>query len=300
MRKERLILRVANRSNLKDTNSLSAKSIDIVGDIAILKMPQAIREDMVRFAQTLLEEAPSIKVVYMQTGPVTGDFRLRDLEWLAGEKRSSTIHREHGCQIEVDIEKDYFSPRLAFERTRIAKQVKDSELSKGIGEIIVNMFAGVGSFSLRIAKETRLSKSYSIDINSDAFLRMFRNVLANKMLERIVCVYCDAALMTENLLKGKADRVLMPLPERSLEYLPSALATLKSNGGTINLENFTHAGKEVAPVSASKASVEASLKDLGCKFKIESERVIRSVGPGWYQVAHDIKIASISHAQSPG
>jgi len=247
-----------------------------------------------------LKEARNIKVVYMQTGPVAGDFRLRDLEWLAGKRRSSTIYREHGCQIEVDLEKDYFSPRLAFERTRIAKQVKDSELSNGIGELIVNMFAGVGSFSLRIAKETRLSKLYSIDINSDAFLRMFRNVLENKMLDRIVCVYGDAALMTESLLKGKADRVLMPLPERSLEYLPSALATLKSNGGTINLENFTHAGKDVAPVSASKASVETSLKDLGCKFNIESERVIRSVGPGWYQVAHDIKIASISNSQFPG
>jgi tRNA (guanine37-N1)-methyltransferase len=292
MRRERLISRVAKRVGLKFTDTPLVKSVDIIGDIAVVKIPDALRESRFRFADALLREASNIKAVYRQAGSVSGDYRLRDLEWLAGERRSITNYREDGCNIEVDLEKDYFSPRLAYERTRIAKQAKADESSRGAGSVIVNMFAGVGSFSLRIAKETRLSKIYSIDVNPDAFIRMFRNVLANKMLGRIVCVFGDAAHAIENVLKAKADRVLMPLPEKSLQYLESAIAALKHPEGIVHVQNFIYARKGGSPIEASRSQLETSLQNLGCRYTLESERIIRSVGPGWYQTVHDIKVVT--------
>jgi tRNA (guanine37-N1)-methyltransferase len=293
MRRERLISRIIKRLGLLRVDTIPARSIDIIGDIAILKMPNELREAKFRLAEILLREVPSIRVVYRQTSPVAGDFRLRGIEWLGGEKRSTTIYTEHGCRIEVDLEKDYFSQRLAHERSMIAEQVKASETSRSAGEVIVNMFAGVGSFSLRIARETGSSKVFSVDMNPDAFQRMFRNVLLNKMLGRIVSVYGEAALVIENVLKRKADRVLMPLPEKSLEYLKSALTALKPAGGMVNYESFTYAGKGINPIDVSRTRLHSSLGNLGCKYSIKSERVIRSVGPGWYQVAHDIQVTFV-------
>jgi tRNA G37 N-methylase Trm5 len=84
----------------------------------------------------------------------------------------------------------------------------------------------------------------------------------------------------------------MPLPEKSFQYLGSAIATLRREGGIINLQNFTHAGKGTNPKKESRSQLETKLQNFRCKHSIEDERVIRPVGPGWYQVAHDIKIIS--------
>jgi len=281
--------RVLKKSNLDLRGAIPVKSIDIIGDIAILKMPEAPSRES-RLAEALLTEAPYVKVVYRQTGPVTGDYRLRELKWLAGEKRSSTIHKEHGCKIEVDVVKDYFSPRLAYERSRIARLVKIEELTRDAGEVIINMFAGVGSFSLRIAKETKLSKIYSIDINPDAFLRMFRNVLINKMLGRIACICGEAGQMIDQTMRSRGDRILMPLPERSFEYLECALGALKEEGGVIHFQSFVHAGKCEDPVDVSKAQLCAAFRKCPRKAVIGDSGVIRSIGPRWYQVATDLRI----------
>jgi tRNA (guanine37-N1)-methyltransferase len=286
-RKVRLIRKIAKKLNLKDFEV--TKRLDIVGDIAILKMPETLSEARFRLARELLKEIPRIKTVYRQSSPVSGDYRLRELEWLAGERRSTTTYKEHGCLVEVDVRKDYFSPRLARERTIIATQVKNREIATKAGESIVNMFAGVGTFSLRIAKETSLSKIFSIDVNPDAFNRMFRNVLANKMLNRIICFYGDATNLAENLLRRRADRILMPLPERAIQYLESALCALKNEGGVINLQNFVYAGKGTSPIESSRTMLKTKLQSLNCDYEIEDERVVRSVGPGWHQVAHDVR-----------
>ena len=286
-RKVRLIHKIAKKLNLRDLEV--TKRLDIVGDVVILKVPEALSESRFQLARELLQEIPRIKVVYRQSSPVSGDYRLRELEWLAGERRSITTYKEHGCLVEVDVQKDYFSPRLARERTIIATQVKNRELATRTGEYIVNMFAGVGTFSLRIARESSLSKIFSIDVNPDAFNRMFRNVLTNNMLNRIICVYGDATSLVENLLRRRADRILMPLPEKAIQYLEPALCALKNEGGVINLQNFVYAGKGNSPIECSRTLLETKLQSLDCDYEIGDERVIRSVGPGWYQVAHDVR-----------
>ena len=70
-----------------------------------------------------------------------GELRIRELEWIAGEKKTKATYRESGCVFNVDLSKVYFSPRLSFERMRIAKQVNADE-------VIINMFAGVARATL--------------------------------------------------------------------------------------------------------------------------------------------------------
>ncbi|MEM2673367.1 MAG: class I SAM-dependent methyltransferase family protein, partial [Candidatus Bathyarchaeia archaeon] len=244
--KDRLIGHV-EPSELK----LLYKSFDIIGDIAVIKIPEALKDKSKLIADAVMQVNKSVRVVLCQVSPVSGELRLRELNWLLGEKRTETIHREHGCLFKVDLAKCYFSPRLSYERMRIAKQVKP-------GEVIVNMFAGVGCFSIIIAKHSRAEKVYSIDINPDAVQYMQLNTVLNKVENVVEPIEGDSKEVIESRLQDVADRVLMPLPLKAYEYLDCAVMALKPAGGVIHYYDFEHAKKSEEP--ATKVINRASEK----------------------------------------
>lgn len=208
-------------------------SYDVVGDIAIIRLTEASQRHSPAIAEAILRVHKNVKTVLAQTSPVCGAFRLRRLEFIAGENKTSTVHKESGCLLSVDVRECYFSPRLLYERMRIAKQVAN-------GEAIVNMFAGVGCFSIIIAKHSDAGKICSIDINPTAIQNMQENVRLNRVYGKVVSILGDAKDIIEKRLCHVADRVLMPLPEKAYEYLPYALLSLKKAGGWIHYYDFEH------------------------------------------------------------
>ncbi|MBS7615892.1 class I SAM-dependent methyltransferase family protein [Candidatus Bathyarchaeota archaeon] len=258
-------------------------SYDIVGDIAIIRVTENSKKYSQRIAETIMRVHKNVKTVLAQTSPVLGDFRLRKLEHLAGEKKTVTVHKESGCLFTVDVEKCYFSPRLFYERKRIAELVKNKET-------IVNMFAGVGCFSIVIAKNSNVNKIYSIDLNPTAVQYMQENIRINRVYGKVVALEGDAKEIVQKSLCAIADRVLMPLPEKALEYLPYALIALKNSGGWIHYYAFEHATKEENPIEKGKAKVAERLETLNTNFEIQFGRVVRATGPNWYQIVLDISV----------
>jgi tRNA (guanine37-N1)-methyltransferase len=261
-------------------------SYDIVGDIAIIRLTEESRKYSQIIADTIMKVHKNVRTVLAQTSSVHGDYRLRKLEHIAGEKRTTTVHKESGCLFLVDVDKCYFSPRLFYERMRIAKLVRD-------GETVVNMFAGVGCFSLVIAKHSNAAKIYSIDINPIAVQYMRENVKLNRAFGRVIPIKGDAKEIILKMLHGVADRVLMPLPEKALEYMPYALLALKEGGGWIHYYDFEHASKGENAVEKVKLKVAQRLKSLGVRFEIPFGRIVRTTGPNWYQIVLDIKAYSV-------
>jgi len=255
---------------------------DIVGDIAILRLTDKSREHVQIIANAIMNVHKNVKTVLAQTSPVRGDFRLRKLEYIAGENKTTTVHKESECLFSVNIGECYFSPRLFYERMRIAKQVEK-------GEVIVNMFAGVGCFSIIIAKRSNVEKVYSIDINPVAIQNMRENVRLNRVYGKVIPIVGDAKDVIEKRLYHVADRVLMPLPEKALEYLPYALLALKKAGGWVHYYDFEHAKKNENPIEKVKLKVAEKLGNLGVAFEMPFGRVIRTTGPNWYQIVLDIK-----------
>ncbi len=199
------------------------RSLDIVGDIAIIKIPEEFLDKRFIFGERLLERMPYIKVVLRQATPVEGAYRIRRLEHLAGEERKWTVYKEHGIRIKVDVEKVYFSPRLSTERKRVMELVGD-------GERIVNMFAGAGPYTILIAKYRDIEVIHSIDINPIAIHYHLENIFLNKVDNKVILYRGDAGEMIERYISGKADRVLMPLPEIALRYIGYALNALDKGG----------------------------------------------------------------------
>lgn len=253
-------------------------AFDIIGDIVIIKIPDTMIGKKQLIAETILTNVKRIKSVFMQSSAVRGDFRVRDIEYVAGENRTTTIYKEHNCKFKVDVSKVYFSPRLSTERARIAEIVNDDE-------VIVNMFAGICTFSVIIAKNHRC-RVYSLDINPDAYSLCVENVKLNKADDRVVPMLGDAKGIIEKELKDKADRVLMPLPEKAKEYLDHAIMAAKNKG---IIHYFTHLHADSKKESLN-ACAEELANSMNVKYELLASRVVREVGPRFYQVVADVRV----------
>jgi len=261
--------------------SLVLKSYDIIGNIAVIRVPESLEYRSQVVAEAILQTNRNVRTVLLQTSPVSGDFRLRQLEWVAGERKTTIVHKEFGCFFEVDLERCYFSPRLSFERRRVAGLVQPHE-------VVVNMFAGVGCFSIVMAKHSKVEKVISIDMNPCAFEFMQKNVRLNRVQNKVFPVLGDAKKVVNEKFRGVADRVLMPLPEKAYEYLDHALMALKPSSGWVHYYEFVHAGKDEDIVQKVKDKVAAKLTALGLKFEVPFGRVVRATGPRWFQVVVDV------------
>lgn len=129
-----------------------------MGDIAIIRTSTSIQNYLQEIAYTIMDAHKKVKEVLAQTGGVSSNFRLRQLNFIAGENRTVTFSHRMWVLVSVDVRRCFFSPRLSHGRMRVARQVSD-------GETVVNMFAGVGCFSILIAKHSEARKVYSIDSN---------------------------------------------------------------------------------------------------------------------------------------
>lgn len=267
-----------------DVLSRVYSSFDIVGDIAIIKAPDN-PDSATAIAKQIMETHKKIRTVFSQTSPVEGNHRTRKLTLLAGQNTTLTKHKEAGCIFIVDVAKCYFSPRLSHEHLRVAQQISTKET-------VVNMFAGVGGFSVIIAKTSPQTRIYSIDINPIAHQFMTQNTQINGVENRVYPLLGDAKELVETQLQNTANRVLMPLPEKALQYLPTAVLALKKTGGWIHYYDFEHATSHENPVEKTQQKVTEKLGNLDIKHRFECCRIVRHTGPNWYQTVLDIQITS--------
>ena len=253
-------------------------AFDQIGDIIIVRIPDSLLLKKKIIGETLLEQVKTAKSVFYQSSSVEGDFRTRDLEILAGVDKTETEYKEFGCRFIVDVEKAFFSPRLSTERDRIADLVQDEE-------IVINMFGGVGMFSI-IAAKRKTCTVYNIDINPIAAKLCEKNIKLNKLVGKVVSIHGDATKIIEEQFCDQGDRVLMLLPERSDEFLNSAILATKSNG-IIHYYSHIHADKKS---QAAKLSEKYYLDTTTIKSKILNSKIVRAVGPRYYQTVVDVRI----------
>ena len=261
----------------EDTKDL-VSAFDQIGDIIIVRIPDSLISKKKIIGKALLEQVKTAKTVFHQSSPVDGDFRTRNLELIEGDEKTETEYRENGCRFIVDVEKAFFSPRLSTERERISNLVNDHD-------VIINMFGGVGMFSLLAAKKKSCTV-YNIDINPMASKLCEENIKLNKLKGNVISLNGDATKIIKEQLQDKADRVLMLLPERSDEFLDTAISSLKKNG-VIHYYSHIHAEKKQ---DAPKLSEEHFLNINKIQAEILDSRVVRPVGPRFYQTVVDIKI----------
>ena len=254
-------------------------AFDQIGEIIIVRIPDSLLSKKKIIGKALLDDVKIVRSVFYQASAVSGDFRTRDLEILAGEDNTETEYKEFGCRFTVDVKNAFFSPRLSTERGRIADLIQN-------GEVMTNMFAGIGMFSIMAAKKKKCTV-YSLDINPVASKLCETNIGLNKLAGNVISINGDASEIIKEQLTNKSDRTLMLLPERSDEFLESAIDTTK-DGGIIHYYSHIHADKKT---EAGKLSEEHYLKVTPVKSEILHSKIVRPVGPRYYQTVVDVKIS---------
>ncbi len=257
------------------------KALDLVGDIAIVGIPPELDAHKNAIGKALLRTHKNIRVVLAKAGVVGGTFRLREFEHLAGERRTSTLYRENGCSYYLDVAKAYFSPRLSHEHERVAALVRD-------GEEVVDLFAGVGPFTIPIAKNHRNVKVFAIDLNSDAIELLERNIRLNRVNSKVYPIVGDARRIIYNRLAQVADRVIMNLPESASEFVDAACRAIKPTGGLVHFYCFMRSPDTLDDVQKRFAEI---VDRNGRKvISFEFAKPVRETAPYEWQVALDARI----------
>jgi tRNA (guanine37-N1)-methyltransferase len=243
----------------------------------MIKIPEPLLDFKNEIGESIISVNKNISSVYLSKG-VQDEYRLHALEHIAGIDDSRTRHTEFGIILEIDIKKVYFSPRLATERYRIASQVT-------VDELIVDMFAGVGPFSIMISKMAEPSKIFAIDINPDAVFYLKRNLKLNST-PNVEPLEGDA----ENVIKtipgfGKISRVIMNLPHSGHKYLPTAMHALDTKGMIHYYEIMEHSGLELR-----KSDITTYGRKHNIGVDIMGVRKVHSYSPTDALIGFDIKI----------
>ncbi|MEM2192063.1 MAG: class I SAM-dependent methyltransferase family protein, partial [Candidatus Hadarchaeales archaeon] len=227
-----------------------------------------------------LLQRKGIETVAIRTGPVRGWQRAPEIKVIAGNPSTETIHRENGCLFKLDVARMIFSKGNIFERARIPRLVRE-------GEVVVDMFAGVGQFSIPIAKHARPAKIYAVEKNRETFGYLLENIRMNKVGHLIHPIFGDCK---EVAPRGVADRVIMGIIHVTHTYLPTAIDVLKPSGGIIHYhETVPYRMLFDRPVKRILNATE------GREVKIIERRVVKKYSPN---IAHVVIDAWIGPKES--
>ena len=257
------------------------RALDVVGDIAIIEIPPELETKKNVVGEAVLKTHRNVRTVLAKAGAVSGTYRLREYDFVAGEHRTETLYKEYGCSYYVDMARAYFSPRLSHEHNRVAALVQKNET-------VVDLFAGVGPFAVLIAKNHADAKVYAVDINADAIELLKKNIRLNRVENRVHPIVGDARQIVNEKLLGIADRVIMNLPEKASEFIDAACKAIKPTGGFIHFYGFVR-----LPDTTENFKTRFSQAVEKAGKKVETflyAEPVRATAPYEWQVVLDAKI----------
>ena len=257
------------------------RAIDFVGDIAIVEVPLELDTYKPAIGEAIMKMNQNVRTVLAKASAVGGTYRLREFTVIAGEPRTETVHREYGCQYAVDVAKAFFSPRLSFEHRRVASLVEEDET-------IVDLFAGVGPFSIQIAKKRQNVTVYAVDVNPDAVEYLKKNIRVNRVIGQVHPILGDARQVVKSRLCGVADRTIMNLPEKAIQFVDVACETIKPSGGAVHFYSFVN--KPDSLENLKTRFTEAVKKSGRSVEKAPFSRLVRETAPHEWQAVLDVRI----------
>jgi tRNA (guanine37-N1)-methyltransferase len=256
--------------------TLAKTAHEIVGDIAIIEVPEVLEHKSKEIGEVLLQSNPQIKTVLRKAGGHEGVFRTQYMIVLAGEQTTIATYRENNCWITYDLSEMYFSARLATERKRIYEQVKE-------GEDVLVMFSGAAPYCCVIAKNTQANSVTGVEINPSGHEFGLQNIKKNKL--KNVTLQCGDVRNIVPQLKEMYDRIIMPLPKTAEEFLDVALSVAKTNC-IIHLYGFYHEEE----FDKAYAEIKKYCEKYERKYNILSTTKVGQQSPRTYRICVDFQV----------
>jgi tRNA wybutosine-synthesizing protein 2 len=172
-----------------------------------------------------------------------------------------------------------FSKGNLKERREIASFVKD-------GELIVDMFAGIGYFSLPIGKHSNAEKIYSIEINPYSFNSLLENIKINHLEDRIIPIKgnCREEVLKLSGSGIRADRIIMGVFPAPIDSIKEALTLTKEEGSIFHFEGVAEKEDHFSLFN----NFNEVARSEQYKSELQSYRLVKSYGPNLYHTVLDI------------
>jgi len=241
---------------------------DVIGDVAVVTLPDALLPYCEMIGRCVTEERRSIRSVCLRTAPVAGTRRTAGYEVIYGREETETLHREYGCTYSLDVKAAFYNSRLASERHRVAGCVRE-------GERVLVPFAGVGPFVVPAARRGALVTA--IEMNSDACRYLRENLRMNGVEDAVTVFEGDAMLLLPSC-KGGYDRAIVPTPY-GLNTALDEVIPLVRRGGMIHFYTFT--------VPEETEILAAKYRGMGCV--VNGIRRCGNVAPGVSRWVFDLR-----------
>jgi len=247
----------------------------IIGDVLLAKFPQSDQKK--KIAKAIVKILPNVRAV-CEIKRIAGEFRKPKIALLFTRRKRSleTVHIEHGIKFALDAGRIMFSKGNLAERARLTSKIKPAET-------IIDMFAGIGYFSLGIAKAEPTAKIISVEKNPVAFRYLKQNIALNK-IDNIQPIHGDCRKVR---IAEKADRILMGYFPHTQKFLPTAFRLLKPHG-VIHYHNiYNEQDMRTKPLD----EVEAAAEKAGYKIIGFAQHVVKSYAPRVWHVVVDAEVA---------
>jgi len=245
-----------------------------LGNVLLIKFPDELIPHKKAVARAYAEELGA-KAVLEDKG-VEGELREPVVDVLYGTD-TITTHLENGVRFRFDAARIMFSKGNTGERIRVPELVRD-------GEVVADMFAGIGYFTVPIAVHARPSRIIAAEKNPLSAMFLRENIALNKVRDGLVTVHEGDCL---GLPEGVADRVLMGLIPSAAPFLEKAVRILSPKGGFLHFHE-TAREKEVPHVPFGKVRDAARAAGLGAR--LVGHRVVKSYAPCVLHVVVDVEL----------
>ena len=244
----------------------------VVGSVVLVDLGDSPRPTEV--GEALLALHGEADTVLARHG-ISGTHREPDVEVIAGEGDTETVHREHGTEYALDLAEVMFSPGNKAERARMGDQVQ-------AGERVLDMFAGIGYFTLPMARAG--AAVTAVEHNPTAFRYLVENTMRNGVGDLVHPYRADCREVVSAGI-DPVDRVVMGYYE-SWAYLDSALDALAS-GGTLHMHETT---PENLVFERPIERLEDAATDAGRSVEILDRRRVKSHSEGVAHVVVDARV----------
>jgi len=243
-----------------------------LGDVVVLVLPVPAKPHAAAIG-TIFGEVLGARTVVEDVAGIKGLFRRPSVRVLWGHG-TETVHKEGGAQYELDVAKVMFSSGNVAERLSLARRIPD-------GAVVVDLFAGIGYFSIPIAVHARPAAVYACEINPVAYHYLLATIRRN----RVGSVVPRLGDCRSTAPAGVADWVVMGHFDGG-KYFDVAFRAVRREG-TIVYHALT--AVEQYPVEPLEQVRDAS-RTFGVEILGTQHRRIKSYAPG---IVHAVVEASV-------